>query len=146
MVAVEQLESEACKWYGIPRSGVTFYDLKVCRYGMVVHDILQCCPISRLLCGDRPFSRLLKSIGYGFANFTQGVARSIVRNGSVNAFGAYAVAKPCIGLVLGGRKAIDIGGQRADNLLRAVADDLKDNALSRLFNARFVAVATIFEL
>ena len=146
MVAVEQLESEACKWYGIPRLGVTFYDLKVCRYGMVVHDILQCCPISRLLCGDGPFSCLFKSIGYGFANFTHGVARPIVRNGSVNAFGPCAVAKPCIRLVLGGRKAIDIGFQRSYNLLRAVADDLKDNVLSRLFNTRFATVAAVFKL
>ena len=113
---------------------------------MVVHDILQSRPIGNLLGGDGPFSRLLKSIGYGFAHLTHGVARPVVGDGAVDAFGPCAVAKPCVGLVFGRREAVDIGGQRADNLLRAIANDFKDNAFGRLFDAGLVAVALVFKL
>ena len=145
MIAVEQLEGEPCKGHGTPRLSVTFYDLQVCRYGVVIHDVLQRRPVGNLLGGNGPFPRLLKSIGYGFAHLTYGVTCSIVGDGAVDAFGARAVAKPCVGLVFGRREAVDIGGQRADNLLRAIANYFKDNAFGRLFDAGLVAVAMVFK-
>ena len=146
MIAVEQLEGESCKGHGTPRLGVALYDLQVCRYGMVIHDVLQCRPIGNLFGGNGPFPCLLKSIGYGFAHLTHGVACPVVGDGTVDALGPCTVAKPCVGLVFGRREAVDISGQRADNLLRAIADDFKDNAFGRLFDAGLVAVAMVFKL
>ena len=59
--------------------------------------------------------------------------------------GSLACAEPCFGLIFGGGKAIDVCGQCANNLLRAVADNLKDNTTRRLLQAGLVAIAVILE-
>ena len=146
MIAVEQLEGKARDRYGGSRLGVPFYNLQMRRYSVVIYDILQRSPIGNLFGGNGPFPCLLKSFGHGFANFAHGVAGPVVGNGSMNSLGSRAGAKPCVGLILGRSETVDIGGQRANNLLRAVANDLKDNARRRLLDTRFIIVAMVFEL
>ena len=97
--------------------GITFYNLEMCRQGVVVHDILKLGAVGNLIGLDGPFPCLLKSFRDRFCNLANGVARTVVGNGTVSAGGSLACAKPCFGLVFGGGKTIDICGQRANNLL-----------------------------
>ena len=113
---------------------------------MVVDDVLKLGAVCNLLCRDGPFPCLLKSIGDRFCSFANSIARAIIGNGTVSAGRSLACAKPRFGLVFGGGKAVDVRGQRADDLLGAIADDLKEDAFCRLFNTGLVAIATILKL
>ena len=113
---------------------------------MVVHDVLKLGAVCGLLCCDGPFPCLLKSFWYRFCNLANGVARAVVGNGTVSAGRSLACAKPCFGLVFGGGKAINVCGQRADDLLGAIADNFKDDAFRRLLKAGLIVVAMVLKL
>ena len=113
---------------------------------MVVHDVLKLGAVCGLLCCDGPFPCLLKSFWYRFCNLANGVARAVVGNGTVSAGRSLACAKPCFGLVFGGGETVNVCGQRADDLLGAIADNFKDDAFRRLFKAGLVVVAMVLKL
>ena len=146
MVAIEQLERKAGKWYGAAGLSIALYDLKVCRQGVVVYDVLKFCTVRDLLCRDTPFPCLLKAVGHSVDNLANGVAGTVIRYGSADAIGALSCAKPCSSLVFGRCEAVDIGGQRSNNLLRSVAYHFKDHAFRRLLYTRPIAIAAVLEL
>ena len=113
---------------------------------MVVNDVLKLGAVCGLLCCDGPFPCLLKSFRDRFCNLANGVARAVVGNGTVNAGGSLACAKPCFGLVFGGGKAVNVRGQRADDLLGAIADNFKDDASRRLLKAGLIVIAIVLKL
>lgn len=98
-MAIEQLERKAGKWHGAAGLSIALYDLKVCRQGVVVNDVLKLGAVCGLLCCDGPFSCLLKSFRDRFCNLANGVARAVVGNGTVSAGGSLAYAKPCFCLL-----------------------------------------------
>ena len=95
------------------------------RQSVVVHDILKLGAVGNLIGLDGPFPRTFKTLGDGFRNLTNRVAGAVVWDGSVDTGWSLACAEPCFGLVFGGGKAIDVCSQCANNLLRAVTDNLK---------------------
>lgn len=113
---------------------------------MVIDDVLKLGTVCDLLHRDGPITCLLKSLGDRFCNFTNSVARTIAGNGTMDAAHARASAKPCICPVFGGCKAVNVCGQRANDLLGAIADDLKDDAFRRLFNTGPVVIAAVLKL
>ena len=145
-VAVEQLKGEPSAWYGVAGLSIALHDLKMCRQGVVVYDVLKLCAVRDLLCCDSPFPCLLKAVGHSVDNLTNGVAGTVIRYGSADAIGALSCAKPCSGLVFGRCEAVDIGGQRSNNLLRSVACHFKDHAFRRLLYTRFVTITAVLEL
>ena len=126
--------------------GIAFYNLEMRRQGVVVHDILKLGAVGNLVGLDGPFPCLLKSFRDRFCNLANGVARAVVGNGTVSAGGSLACAKPCFGLVFGGGKAVNVCGQRTDDLLRAIADNFKDDASRRLLKAGLIVIAMVFKL
>ena len=122
--------------------GIAFYNLEMRRQSVVVHDILK---LGNLIGLNGPFPCMFKTLWDGFRNLTNGVAGAVVWDGSVDTGGSLACAKPCFGLIFGGGKAIDVCGQCANNLLRAVAHNLKDNTSRRLLQAGLVAIAVVLE-
>ena len=132
-VAVEQLKTKAGKGDGSSRLGIAFDDLEMCRKGVIVHDVLKLGSVGDLLGRDGPIFCPLKACGNSFRDLANGIARTIVGDGSVDAVRSCARAKPGLGLVFGGCEAIDICRQCAYDLLRAVADDFKDDAFRWLF-------------
>ena len=145
-VAIEQLKGEPGEWYGGSSLSIALHDLKMCRQGVVVYDVLKFCAVRDLLCRDGPFPCLLKAVGHGAGNLTNGVAGTVIRYGSADAIGAPSCAKPCSSLVFGRCEAVDIGGQRSNNLLRSVAYHFKDHAFRRLLYTRPIAIAVVLEL
>ena len=145
-VAIEQLKGEPDAWYGAAGLSIALHDLKMCRQGVVVYDVLKLCAVSDLLCRDSPFPCLLKAVGHSVDNLTNGVAGTVIRYGSTDAIGALSCAKPCSSLVFGRCEAVDIGVQRSNNLLRSVAYHFKDHAFRRLLYTRPIAIATVLEL
>ena len=145
-VAIEQLKGEPDAWYGAAGLSIALHDLKMCRQGVVVYDVLKLCAVSDQLCRDSPFPCLLKTVGHSVDNLTNGVAGTVIRYGSADAIGALSCAKPCSSLVFGRCEAVDIGGQRSNNLLRSVAYHFKDHAFRRLFYTRPIAIAVVLEL
>ena len=113
---------------------------------MVVNDVLKLGAVCGLLCCDGPFPCLFKSFRDRFYNLANGVARAVVGNGTVSAGRSLACAKPCFGLVFGGGETVNVCGQRADDLLGAIADNFKDDAFRRLFKAGLVVVAMVLKL
>lgn len=125
--------------------GIAFYNLEMRRQSVVVHDILKLGAVGNLIGPDGPFPCTFKTLGDGFRNLANRVAGTVVWDGSVDTGGSLACAEPCFGLIFGGGKAIDVCGQCANNLPRAVADNLKDNTFRRLLQAGLVAIAVILE-
>ena len=125
--------------------GIAFYNLEMRRQSVVVHDILKLGAVGNLIGLDGPFPRTFKTLGDGFRNLTNRVAGAVVWDGSVDTGWSLACAEPCFGLIFGGGKALDVCGQCANNLLRAVADNLKDNTTRRLLQAGLIAIAVVLE-
>jgi len=116
------------------------------RQGVIVYDVLEFRAVRNLLCRDNPFPCLLKALGNGVGTFANGVAGTVIRYGSVDAIGTLAFTKPCSSLLFGRCEAVDIGGQRSNNLLRSVAHHFKNDTYRRLLYTRSIVIAVVLEL